>query len=183
MKESAKSSEVTRPDMSSLQINLITPCAVRACHCQRRMHYAEINEFILPTFLICTSVRAGPFGLKDSLVSYIPRFIRNIVPTLYQDLCTDEPETRFIIHDHVHDVIHARKYAQTVSQSIRMRTTPSDCSVSSLVGAGWGARARRGGGGSGSHSVGTFFSRRPSRPRSSTTLTEVPATAPTRPWL
>jgi hypothetical protein len=28
-----------------------------------------------------------------------------------------------------------------------------------------GARARRGGGGSGSHSVGTFFSRRPSRPR------------------
>ena len=51
----------------------------------------------------------------------MPRFIRNIIPTLYLTCVPDEPETRIIIHD----VIHARTHAQTVSPSIRIRAHDS----------------------------------------------------------
>jgi hypothetical protein len=113
VKESAKSSEETRPDMSSIQINLITPCArvpacPRAnCHCQTRSrNNAESNEYssverayILHfSFVDCTSVRAGPLHKGQ------PRKLHAEIHTQHHtnivlDLCTDELETRIIIHD------------------------------------------------------------------------------------
>ena len=130
MKESAKSSEETRPDMSSLQINLIMPCArVPACELplpeagmQKVMSTrASRRAYILHfSFVDCTSVRAGPLHKGQ------PRKLHAEIHTQHHtnivlDLCTDELETRIIIHD----VIHARTHAQTVSPSIRIRAHDS----------------------------------------------------------
>jgi len=108
VKESAKSSKETRPDMSSLQINLITPCArVPACELplpeagmQKVMSTrASRRAYILHfSFVDCTSVRAGPLHKGQ------PRKLHAEIHTQHHtnivlDLCTDELETRIIIHD------------------------------------------------------------------------------------
>ena len=72
------------------------------------------------SFVDCTSVRAGPLHKGQ------PRKLHAEIHTQHHtnivlDFCSDEPETRIIIHD----VIHARTHAQTVSPSIRIRAHDS----------------------------------------------------------
>lgn len=92
MKESAKSSEVTRPDMSSLQINLITPCARATGTARIMLKELKVMSTVHPILhfscvpnykVLSASVRAGPLlkGKPRKLHTEIhTQHCTNIVP-------------------------------------------------------------------------------------------------------